>query len=477
MNRRWIWALGCGALLAAVVLCGALALLYTQGDRLLATLAGLQPTPTATARPFPTAIPATQVVPSPTASPGQTEQVEPTAAATLPPQVQRLMDNIQTQVMNLRGLRALRPVERAVLTPAQLRQTVIEDFFADYSPQESQDDVRVLSMLGLIEPDYDLYELYINLFSEQVAGYYDDDAKQMFIVQSSEFGAPEKLTYAHEYTHALQDQTFDFQGGLQYDDEICEQDTERCAAIQALVEGDASLLEEQWLRTYATQQDLRELIQYVNELDTPYYDAAPAFLRQDFLFPYTYGLDFVRQLHARGGWAAVDAAYAAVPRSTEQILHPERYPADEPLFLDVPDLAQPLGSQWRTIESNVLGEWYTRLMLDEMLPEQQAVDGAEGWGGDYYAALYNDQADQGAFVLLTVWDSKRDASEFSAAFRAYGEVRWGDAQASGGATVWQTPASYALFETSFDQTLWILAPDAATAQALRAAIAFPAPRP
>ena len=55
-------------------------------------------------------------------------------------------------------------------------------------------------------------------------------------------------TYAHEYAHVLQDQVYDFEDGLQYTDESCEANSERCAGIQALIEGDAVLSEMQWFQ-------------------------------------------------------------------------------------------------------------------------------------------------------------------------------------------------------------------------------------
>ena len=57
--------------------------------------------------------------------------------------------------------------------------------------------------------DADLLDLYIELLTSQVAGLYDDETKKMYVVTNTgEIGPAEKITYAHEYTHALQDQQF-----------------------------------------------------------------------------------------------------------------------------------------------------------------------------------------------------------------------------------------------------------------------------
>jgi hypothetical protein len=404
-----------------------------------------------------------------------TETPVPTETTGLSPEILAQMDEIETQVMEIRGLRSTNSVPRTLLTTEQLRQRVLDDFLADYSEEEAKDDVRVLAMLGLIEPDFDLLSFYHDLYTEQIAGFYDDELKEMYVVQGEGFKGPERLTYAHEFDHALQDQTYDLRDGLGFNDEACEEDSERCAGVQALIEGDATFLEEQWLRNYATPQDYLEIVEFIGTFEMPVYDSAPAFMKEDFIFPYSYGLDFVREIHLEGGWAAVDAVYADPPISTEQILHPERYPDDQPIQLDPPDFVSILGEGWREIEHDVLGEWYTRLTLDEYLDEDLAAMAAEGWGGDYYVALYQDEMDQGAFILMTIWDTARDAEEFYLAFEEYGETRYGNGTLSTLSTTWDSNEGSVMVERWGNQSLWIVAPNSDVLNRLRETIEFPPP--
>jgi hypothetical protein len=404
-----------------------------------------------------------------------TETPVPTETTGLSPEILAQMDEIETQVMEIRGLRSTNSVPRTLLTTEQLRQRVLDDFLADYSEEEAKDDVRVLAMLGLIEPDFDLLSFYHDLYTEQIAGFYDDELKEMYVVQGEGFKGPERLTYAHEFDHALQDQTYDLRNGLGFNDEACEEDSERCAGVQALIEGDATFLEEQWLRNYATPQDYLEIVEFIGTFEMPVYDSAPAFMKEDFIFPYSYGLDFVREIHLEGGWAAVDAVYADPPISTEQILHPERYPDDQPIQLDPPDFVSILGEGWREIEHDVLGEWYTRLTLDEYLDEDLAAMAAEGWGGDYYVALYQDEMDQGAFILMTIWDTARDAEEFYLAFEEYGETRYGNGTLSTLSTTWDSNEGSVMVERWGNQSLWIVAPNSDVLNRLRETIEFPPP--
>ncbi len=401
----------------------------------------------------------------------------PDPGASIPLEIRTQMDQIQEEVVTLRGLQSSGPVDRALLSSEALRQYVTDDFLADYTEPEARDDARTLSLLGLLAPDYDLFNLYLDLYSEQIAGFYDDELKQMFVVQGAAFRGPERITYAHEYTHALQDQNYDLRNGLGFNDEACELDSERCAAIQALVEGDATLLEERWLLTYATDQDYQDLLDFYNALESPVFDSAPQFLQDDFLFPYESGRSFVEHFFLDGGWASVDAVYADPPSSTEQILHPERYPGDRPIKLEPAELLAALGSGWREIDRDVLGEWYTQLTLREQLTEEQSAPAADGWGGDYLLAFYHDEQNLGALVLVTAWDSVRDAHEFYNAFLGYGDARFGGRTSSATTlAAWDSTLGHASLELLGDQTLWILAPDAQIAQTLRQGVTFPALR-
>lgn len=397
----------------------------------------------------------------------------PTPSISLDPDVIAQMEEIESQTQLLRGVRSTGPVDRALLSPEDLYQYVLDDFLSDYSEEEASDDALELSLLGLLDRDFDLFNFYLDLYSEQIAGFYDDEVKKMFVVQEGGFRGMERITYAHEYVHALQDQIWNFNEGLNFNDEACEEDTERCAGIIALVEGDATLLEEQWLLEYGTQTDISQILEFYESYESPVFDSAPLFMQQDFLFPYTYGTDFVREIHAQGGWDAVDDVYANPPITTEQILHPEKYPLDTPIAVNAPDLESVLGESWREVEVNVLGEWYTQLVLSEQVGDDLSIVAAHGWGGDVYVVLSNDEEGSSAIYLMTIWDSVRDAQEFAAAFLDYGDARFGGREVGSGTFTWDSAEGYVRFERIGNQTLWILAPDVELVDSIRLAVDFP----
>jgi hypothetical protein len=135
---------------------------------------------------------------------------------------------------------------------------------------------------------------------------------------------------------------------------------------------------------------------------------APPILRDQLVLPYTLGRAFAVALHARGGWPAVRAAWDAPPRSSEQVLHPEKYAAGEaPREVD-PGPA-PAGA--RPIADGVLGEAFIRTLLGA-----SAETAAAGWGGDRYRTW--DVDGRTLLAWRSVWDSESDAREFREALAA-----------------------------------------------------------
>lgn len=391
-----------------------------------------------------------------------------------PAQVSEQMDTIAQEVIVMRGLQPTRAVERKFLTEEEVRQRTIDDFNEDTTPEEWSDSERTLAALGLLPPKYDLYSILLRLYSEGVAGFYDPDTQELVVVsEEAGLNAYEKVTFAHEYNHALQDQNYDVRG-MGFSDEGWETDSERAAAVLALLEGDSSLLEEQYQATLSSaEQD--EYDQILNDFDVSIYGELPRYLLLDFIFPYDQGLAFVRRYYDEGGWARVDEVWKNPPVSTEHILHPERYEAgDLPLIVERPPLTETLEALqagWREIESSVLGEWYTYLMLsqgdeeDARLSERTAARAAQGWGGDGYVAFYNEEQDETVLALHWVWDTQADADEFAQAFREYGDQRFGEPRTTPQDVCWSA-GELNCFYTSGQHTLWVMAPDQQTLNAI-----------
>ena len=228
-------------------------------------------------------------------------------------------------------------------------------------------------------------------------------------------------TYAHEYMHALQDQLY---GLEQLGNES--QTGDEALAFRAFVEGEAELVQTLYI-DYFTAAELRELRNApTDDSFSAIIESAPPIILAQTVFPYTAGLDFQGFLLQQGGFDAIDAAWSALPVSTEQILHPERYVAgDEPLPVPLPPLSSTLGAGWRLLDEDVLGEFYLREYLAQFTASYDAAAAAAGWGGDRYAVYLEDETGELVMVLRTAWDREEDRAEFMATMTASFASRYG----------------------------------------------------
>lgn len=368
---------------------------------------------TAPALPSPTAVPT--LLPLPTATPPTlaprptpTAPVASSAPARPGPQA-AVLERIKTVVAQIRQLepRADLPIE--VLNQQQLKELVVQLFDRDYLPDERESDQRLLVALGLVGEHQSVVAEWLALYEEQVAGMYDDDVKKMYVVSSSEgFGPEEQVTFAHEYVHALQDQHFNLKAVAPKHSD----NQDRVLAAHALFEGDATLT----MALYAGRELTREqLAQLGRSGSSSRLSQAPLVMRTELIFPYTEGLNLVRRLYSRGGFAAVNQAFADPPRSTEQVLHPEKYDRREaPLPVSLPDLSVVAGEGWTHLRTNTLGELYLRVLIEQYGDAETARAAASGWGGDRWQVLT--RGAETALVLRTVWDTEADAREFLSAY-------------------------------------------------------------
>jgi hypothetical protein len=333
-----------------------------------------------------------------------------------------LYRQIEDDVIALRGLPAKQRLEPTILDQAQLRVRLKAQFLAENPPEEIAASQATLVAMGLLPAGTSLADLYVNLLGSQVAGYYDPATKQISVVaRAGQVGAIEKVTFAHEFTHALQDQNFGLKG-IQAD-AIGHGD--RSIARLALIEGDASLLMTQWLAGHLDAAGIAEILAG-DPAAQAQLDATPAFLKDALLFPYLQGVMFVNSIWAKGGWAAVDRAFATLPDSTEQVLHADKYAAHEQpvsVPLDAAAIAGRLGAGWTatptatpadTLGEFQIGSWLRARGVTGAGGGVSGDTAAAGWGGDRYALI---EGPNGAYalVILTTWDTPNDAAEFATA--------------------------------------------------------------
>ncbi|HWB71572.1 MAG TPA: hypothetical protein VG452_05075, partial [Egibacteraceae bacterium] len=283
--------------------------------------------------------------------------------------------DLAAQGAAVRGLPAPDALVARLVDAATLGDKVMELAFAEYDQTMIEADRRLLVALRLAPEGLDLAALLRDLYREQIIGLYVPEEKTFYVR-----GAPDALTplgrttAAHEMTHALQDRAFDLVAFQELED----REVDAALARLALVEGDAVLTERLWSERHQSAEeraraDLEGLAGGFGALAR-----APSYVQQALFFPYVEGGAFVSSLYAAGGYAAVDAAYANPPTTTEQILHPDKYLGGEgqtPVALP-----ESPGAGWDDGVTYTFGEFD----LDELmtpLGAPAAADISAGWGG------------------------------------------------------------------------------------------------
>ncbi len=345
---------------------------------------------------------------------------EPTAEPTAEPtegntsDSQQAIDDIGAQVEGIRQLSATEPVPYREITRRQFRRMVEQSFDEENPARQVAAQEALLKRLDLIPEDADLRQMILDLYESQVAAFYDPRTGAMTLIAGDdELGVADRVFISHEYDHALQDQRWD----LQKITDVDPSQADRALARLALIEGDATNVMYEWTFANLGQDDFAELSQAVTPGDQALLARMPAIIRRELEFPYLDGQSFVAALRGSGGWDAVNAAWDRLPASTEQILHPERYPSDRPVRFDMPDVAGALGRGWGTAWTQTMGELDVRVLLADGGDEGSVAGAAEGWGGDRLVSL-DGPGGTWAVVWQTAWDSRGDADEFSSTVSA-----------------------------------------------------------
>jgi hypothetical protein len=326
--------------------------------------------------------------------------------AELLPRVERLSGLDRTDVLRMR--RQSR-VDAAAYVERRLDSEL---------PPDRLDAIRrTYAALGLVPDTLDLRTLLLELYTEQVLGYYDPATTTLFVLEGEDAAGLRPLL-AHELVHALQDQHTNLDSLVSY-----ERGNDRQTAAHAALEGHAMVVMFAVLAEEATRRridpvtlpdpsvDLGDALAAQNQ-QFPVFGRAPAVIQETLLFPYVHGASFVHRLWS--SMAPLERYPAPIdtllPQSTAAVLAPQPLERlQEPVELSFADV--PHG--WRTVHENTLGKLETAIFLGEHLGTA-ARAAADGWRGDRYLLLTDET---GADVLhwVSVWESTAAAERFARA--------------------------------------------------------------
>ncbi len=318
-------------------------------------------------------------------------------------------------------------VKLETLAPAELVGVVKKHVDAEIPKDEIRAEGRTFADLGLVPAGYDLEAETYALLEEQLAGLYIPENKTMYLSKTVP-GDEVDSTLAHELVHALQDQHFDLGVKMKFRHGA----SDELSALSSLAEGDATvaMFDEMILAKQGERALASHDTSQVEDVDAWQFldstggkagmnklSSAPRFIALGLVAPYADGMSFVNGMRRRGGWRAVDAAWSRPPTSTEQLLHIEKYLANEAALTVAPATATALGAGWKRSWDDVFGEQEMRLAFSVWMDPKAAVRAAEGWAGDR-VALFEADGGRSAVAWSMAFDDEANAKEAYAALVA-----------------------------------------------------------
>ncbi|MCU4973620.1 Hvo_1808 family surface protein [Halobacteria archaeon AArc-m2/3/4] len=285
------------------------------------------------------------------------------------------------------------------------------------------------------------------LYGGSVQGYYSS-GRIVLVTDEVDSVTVDRDTLVHELVHALQDQHFGLARSATTIDEQ--------RAESGLVEGEANYVPSLYDQRCGTWECLPHLEREPGVGSQQSFNVG---LYLSIYAPYAEGPTFVQHLHERGGhgsanesvgegananasetseWAAVDAAFENRPTSTEQIVHPERYPDVQPVDVPIEDRS---GSEWEPFtkggenggelrtetvgEATLFATLFANGVLDrsitaggtELSPYNYSHPVTDGWAGDTLVVYHDGDEDRTGHVWRLAWKSEGDATQFEDAYR------------------------------------------------------------
>jgi hypothetical protein len=242
----------------------------------------------------------------------------------------------------------------------------------------------------------------LDMAETDVLGYYHSGSKKFRLLDH----VPEleiRSVMAHELTHALEDQHYDLAAVQKR-----ATNEDQAIAIRAVIEGSAMVSTLAMLRRQGGIGRAKEEAARTGRSRAKTVQKAPTFVQMRLLLPYTLGFSFLLRgkpwefLFDGVRLSDVDKAYAQVPYSTREILHPEQYwdgghrEIGRPLTM--PDLSSVLGTGWKRVLASSIGELGLTVItgstvktggFEALLPTRWITTGATGNAGDVYHHYVN----------------------------------------------------------------------------------------
>jgi hypothetical protein len=291
------------------------------------------------------------------------------------------------------GLPVRRIVPERLLAGVQYDSAVMRAGYREYPRSLRSIDAALYARLGLVP---------LSLRAEVVPAsgasraWYDPAARRLLLRQTP---TPGRVRVVNELVRALVDQNFDLRrtSGLRV------QDRDYALAAKAIVDGTAALASGIGPGP-VRGTPLDRFLQLESGLEA--------------------GKALARELRYLGGSQALASALRSFPRTTEQLLHIDKFLEREPAL--AVRLPTSIGD-WTLRSSQTFGELDVRSLLRTFgVPHADAA--ADGWGGGR-VGLYVSPTGETTAALALQWDTIGDAAEWRDAVPRYVTAAFPDATA------------------------------------------------
>jgi len=336
------------------------------------------------------------------------------------------------RVEYIRGIEFNETVPVEVISRAEFSDSRSASNATTSTANRIHQNVKWEAMLSIGE-DENALSSFQSTQTATIGGYYSPSDDRIVIVsENATTPKMDEITLSQELFHALQDQQLE----ISFDRST----REGLNAGNGIIEGDGNLVDQLYQSNCGDDWDCV----------TPSSDDSSGggdtsginygiYLTQ--YQPYNDGPTFVSQIYSEAGsWDAVNDVYDNPPTSTEQVIHPEKYPDEGPLnitFTDsssdewyVPDLGNGSVDYARFGQAGlsamflrpVIATQYsdvpvlnrTQIFSDGRL--NYGLDVTDGWGNDRlypYATDESAETNETGYVWQIEWDTVDDAGEFA----------------------------------------------------------------
>jgi len=328
------------------------------------------------------------------------EEVKP-----LPPEWAETIKQLKSFVETERGLKFKYEFPIVLESKEDFRNRLTADA-EEYDQPVAANSYIALKALNLVDGKLDLNALEDPLQDGGTVGYYDSVSNRL-VVEGEKPTPFVRGVLVHELTHALQDQHFALNRRMGEFDETF-------IAFESVIEGDAMRIETQYVKSLTPEEQAAYAAE--ESQGDPSMTVTPSLEVLGMLasFPYEVGEQFMNEVFEFGGQARVDQTLRSPPTSTEQVLHSERY-----LSLERPKKVEAPDAGGDVYEEGVWGEMGLLTMFLHTLPEEQAWEAAEGWGGDYFVAWK--KSGKACIRMDIVTDGTTDKNQMVKALRDWAE--------------------------------------------------------